>query len=48
MFHVTDTMFNGVIGSWHAKLVDKMMNVETESGVVPNKCRLVFDGLPAV
>ena len=40
VFHVWDTMYNGVIGSWHAQRVTKT-NVETETGVVPNKCRCV-------
>ena len=40
VFHVWDTMHNGVIGSWHAQRVTKT-NVETEAGVVPNKCRYV-------
>jgi len=38
VFHVWDTMFGGMIGSWHAQRVT-LNNDETETGVIPNKCR---------
>ncbi|XP_031573383.1 tight junction protein ZO-1-like isoform X3 [Actinia tenebrosa] len=38
VFHVWDTMYGGMIGSWHAQRVT-LNNEETETGIIPNKCR---------
>ncbi|EDV21352.1 uncharacterized protein TRIADDRAFT_60291 [Trichoplax adhaerens] len=38
IFHVRDTMYNGVIGSWQAQRVD-CRGVEKDYGIIPNQAR---------
>ena len=40
VFHIWDTMQDGVIGSWRAQVVTKAGN-EAEVGIIPNKSRLI-------
>jgi len=38
VFHIWDTMHDGVIGTWRAQIVTKQGH-ETEVGIIPNKSR---------
>ena len=38
VFHIWDTMHDGVIGSWRAQIVTKT-GQETGMGIIPNKSR---------
>ena len=38
VFHIWDTMHDGVIGAWRAQVVTKT-GLETEIGILPNKSR---------
>ena len=40
VFHVKDTLFGGVVGSYHASRIGRN-NQETQKGIIPNKNRLV-------
>ena len=40
VFHIWDTMQDGVIGSWRAQVVTKAGS-EAEVGIIPNKSRLI-------
>ena len=38
VFHIWDTMHDGVIGAWRAQVVTKT-GQETETAIIPNKSR---------
>ncbi|XP_065338981.1 tight junction protein ZO-1-like isoform X6 [Cloeon dipterum] len=38
IFHVVDTLYNGVVGSWHVFRVGRN-NLEAQKGIIPNKAR---------
>ena len=38
VFHVTNTLHNGVVGAWQAARVGRG-NKETQRGIIPNKTR---------
>ena len=38
VFHVTDTLYGGVVGSWQAYKVGRNNN-DTKKGIIPNKNR---------
>lgn len=38
IFHIRDTMYNGVIGSWQAQRVD-CRGIEKDHGIIPNQAR---------
>lgn len=38
VFHIWDTMHDGVIGAWRAQVITKT-GLETEIGILPNKSR---------
>lgn len=38
VFHIWDTMHDGVIGSWRAQIITKT-GLETDVGIIPNKSR---------
>ena len=38
VFHVTNTLHNGVVGAWQAARVGRG-NTETQRGIIPNKTR---------
>lgn len=44
VFHIWDTMHDGVIGTWRAQIVTKQ-GQETHVGIIPNKSRWLDTGL---